>query len=100
MLQHVVIDPVELFSKIGCSLQQKSPQALWTRVTRKAGQILKGAIRTQQRCRLQTIQTQDDRVDQGQNHLGKLVVLVAPRIAQMPSQEAAQLQHSNELTQK
>ena len=45
-LQQVVIDPVELFPKIGCSLQQKSPQALRTGVTRKAGQILKRAIRT------------------------------------------------------
>jgi hypothetical protein len=46
VLQQVVIDPVELFPKIECSLQQKSAQALRTGVTRKAGQILKRAIRT------------------------------------------------------
>jgi len=46
VLQQVVIDAVELFPKIGCSLQQKSPQALRNGVGRKTGQILKGAIRT------------------------------------------------------
>ena len=34
-------------------------------------------------------QTQVDRVDQGQDHLGELVVMVAPGITQIPSQEAA-----------
>jgi hypothetical protein len=85
VLQQVVIDPVELLPKIGCGLQQKSPQALRRGVSRKTGQILKGAIRTQERGRLQTIQTQNDGVDQGEDHLGKLVVMVAPGIAQMPS---------------
>jgi len=35
--QKVVIDPGELFPKIGCSLQQKTSQALRTGVSRKAG---------------------------------------------------------------
>ncbi len=33
--QQVVIDPVELFPKIGCSLQQKTSQALRTGVSRE-----------------------------------------------------------------
>jgi len=35
VLQQVVIDAVELFPKIGCSLQQKSPQALRNGVGRR-----------------------------------------------------------------
>src|ERR1700719_4445770 len=74
VLQQIVIDAVELLPKIGCGPQQKPPQALRSGVSRKTGQILKGAIRTQERRCLQTIQPQNNWVDQGQDHLGKLVV--------------------------
>jgi hypothetical protein len=43
---------------------------------------------------------QNDGVDQSHDHLGKRIALIAPRIQQMPSKEAAQLQHSREFVEE
>jgi len=68
--------------------------------TWQAGQILKGAVGLQKGSRFQTIQTEDNGIDQGQQHLGKTVALVASGVGQMASDESPDLQHSGKFVKE
>jgi hypothetical protein len=82
------------------SIQQESSQSLWIRKALQAGQVLKGSVRTEQGCRLDTIQSEHDGIDQSQEHLRNAVVPVAPGITDLLSQEVSDMQHSHEFVEE
>jgi hypothetical protein len=98
--QQPIVKPVQLFTKVRRGLQEEPTQALRIRITGQSGQILKGAVGAQQGGGFEPVQAQHDRIDQGQNHLGQTVVVIAPGIAQTAMQPVPQLQHSKKFVEE
>jgi hypothetical protein len=99
-LEQPIIQSVEMLPKCGWSLQEKASPALRVRIARQAGQILEGPIGAQEGRGFQAVQPQQYGIDQGQEHLGKTVVITRPTIREMPSQKIAQLQHSGKFVEE
>jgi hypothetical protein len=93
-LQQSIIQGAQLIGELDGSTEQESSQRLGVGEAGQAGQILKGAVRTQQRCGLDAIQAQNQRPGQRQHHLRQAIVMVASNPVQIAGQEMSQLQHS------
>src|ERR1035438_8522554 len=91
---------MQLGAKLGRSLEKKAPQALLVGIAGQSRQVLEGAVGAQEGRRFQTIQPQNDGIDQSQEHLRQLVALVAARIQQMPGEKTTQLQPSGKFVEK
>src|ERR1041385_5078331 len=98
--QQSIIKAMEPLAKLWRSLEQKSPQSLRVGIARQPCQVLKGAIAPQQGCGFQTIQAQDHRIKQTQEHLRETVAATQTEVFEVSRQEIPQLQHSNEFVKE
>src|SRR5208282_2262293 len=98
--QQPVIEAMQLVAKLGRCLQQKPAQRLRIGVAGQPRQVLKSAVGLQERRRLQTIQTQDNRVNQSQQYLRQTIPLMGSRRTQIPGGKTPPLQHLNEIVEE
>ena len=95
-----MIDAVELLAEISWRLAEEAAQGLRIGIAGQAGQILEGAVGSQERSGLDTIQAQHNGIDQRQSYLGESVALVASGILQFPAEPMPQLQHLKKFVEK
>src|SRR6266567_1276492 len=95
-----VINPVELLPEIRRRLAEEAAQGLRIGIAGQAGEILEGAIGAQERSRLNTIQAQQNRINQRQGYLRKGIALVPSGIIQFSVEPVSQLQHSDKFVEK
>src|ERR1017187_8916432 len=100
LLLELVVDAMKLMAKIrGCS-SKKPSQGLGIRKVWEHGQILKGTVGPEKRSGLDTLQAQEDRVDQGQGHLRQGVGLVGPWVSQSPAEKSLKMRQLNKFVKE
>ena len=91
---------MQLLAKLGRGLQQKAAQTLRVGMAGQSRQVLESAVGAQEGRGFQTIQPQNNGINQSQEPLRQLVLLVAARLLQMPGEKTAPWQHSGEFVEK
>jgi len=76
-LKEAVMQSAQLRQRSGGNPEQEAPQRRCVGITWQASEVLKDAVLSEQLSRFDSLQPEDHRVEQGQNHLADTVAIVS-----------------------